>query len=344
MALSVEIEKGYGAFQLQVSLQADREVLALLGASGCGKSLTLKCIAGIERPDRGRIELDGRVLFDSEKKINLPPQQRRVGYLFQHYALFPHMTAEQNIAAGAHQLPAALRKQRVRELMQMLRLSDAAGKRPRQLSGGQQQRVALARILASEPEMILLDEPFSALDHHLKWQLEQELQELLSSFPGTVLWVSHDLGEVYRNCRRVCVLTGGRSVPVESLEETVRSPKTIGAAQLTGIQNLPAVPAGKSSVSIPLWNTTLRCAVSWPSDALRVGLRNLHIAAPGEENIISCRVIRTVEDLTATLVLLLPEGGETDAPLLRLSLPKGTRIEDACLQVAVAPADLLPLY
>ena len=343
MALSVEIEKGYGAFQLQVSLQADREVLALLGASGCGKSLTLKCIAGIERPDRGRIELDGRVLFDSEKKINLPPQQRRVGYLFQHYALFPHMTAEQNIAAGAHQLPAALRKQRVRELMQMLRLSDAAGKRPRQLSGGQQQRVALARILASEPEMILLDEPFSALDHHLKWQLEQELQELLSSFPGTVLWVSHDLGEVYRNCRRVCVLANGHSAPAETLKEAVLSPKTIGAAQLTGIQNLPSVPAGENSVSIPLWNTVLRCALPWPSDASRVGLRNLHIAADREENTISCRVIRTIEDLTATLVLLLPENSMEGAPLLRLSLPKGTSVTETGLRVAVAPADLLPL-
>ena len=159
MPLNVQIKKQYGAFRLNVDFSAQPgEVLALLGASGCGKSATLKCIAGIHRPDWGRIELDGRVLFDSERRIDLPPQKRRVGYLFQQYALFPHMTAEQNIAACLGRLDRKKRRERTAELVALLRLEGAEGLRPAQLSGGQQQRTALARILASQPLAILLDE------------------------------------------------------------------------------------------------------------------------------------------------------------------------------------------
>mgnify|MGYP002799029466 FL=1 len=157
MALEVDVEKTYGSFHLEASFRSEGEPLTLLGPSGCGKSLTLKCIAGIERPDRGRIVLDGQVLFDSAAHIDLPPQRRRVGYLFQQYALFPHMTVAENIAAGCRGLGREERKKRVAELAAMLRLEGLEGLRPRQLSGGQQQRTALARILASEPRAILLD-------------------------------------------------------------------------------------------------------------------------------------------------------------------------------------------
>ena len=160
---------------MEAEFQAAGEPLALLGPSGCGKSLTLKCIAGIERPDKGRIVLDGRVLFDSERHIDLPPQKRGVGYLFQQYALFPHMTVAENIAAGAGGW-AGGRKKRVAELGHAA--AGGAGKSAAPPAfGGQQQRTALARILASEPRAILLDEPFSALDSHLKWQLEPGLKE-----------------------------------------------------------------------------------------------------------------------------------------------------------------------
>ena len=140
MALIVNIEKTLGDFHLNVHFTAEREVMALLGASGCGKSMTLGCIAGIVRPDKGHIELNGRVLFDSDKKINLPPQKRKVGYLFQQYALFPHMTVEQNIRAGAHARPKAEREQAVREVLHAFRLEGLENNRPSQLSGGQQQR------------------------------------------------------------------------------------------------------------------------------------------------------------------------------------------------------------
>ena len=156
--------------------------------------MTLKCIAGIEKPDRGTITLDGRVLFDSEKHINLTPQQRRVGYPFQQYALFPNMTAAQNILCGIRTGSRAEKKETLAALLRTFRLEGLEKKLPAQLSGGQQQRVALARILASEPQAILLDEPFSALDSYLKWELELELGELLGAFDGPILWVSHELG------------------------------------------------------------------------------------------------------------------------------------------------------
>ena len=148
--------------------------------------MTLKCIAGIEKPDRATITLDGRVLFDSEKHINLTPQQRRVGYPFQQYALFPNMTAAQNILCGIRTGSRAEKKEKLAALLRTFRLEGLEKKLPAQLSGGQQQRVALARILASEPQAI------SALDSYLKWELE--LSELLGAFDGPILWVSHELG------------------------------------------------------------------------------------------------------------------------------------------------------
>ena len=154
--------------------------------------MTLKCIAGIEKPDRGTITLDGRVLFDSEKHINLTPQQRRVGYPFQQYALFPNMTAAQNILCVIRTGSRTEKKETLAALLRTFRLEGLEKKLPAQLSGGQQQRVALARILASEPQAILLDEPFSALDSYLKWELE--LGDLLGAFDGPILWVSHEPG------------------------------------------------------------------------------------------------------------------------------------------------------
>ena len=240
MSLTVDIKKRLGSFSLDVSFQAESEVLALLGSSGCGKSMTLKCIAGIEKPDEGKIILNGRTLFDSENRINLSPQKRRVGYLFQQYALFPNMTVRQNIAAGASGRPDA--KKAVEEKIAAMRLEGLEDKRPAQLSGGQQQRVALARILVSEPEVLLLDEPFSALDSYLRWELEMELSGTLRAFGSTAVFVSHSRDEVFRICDNVCVLAHGHSEekrPVRTLWPPVCSP----AARTSPVSNMlaPAV-------------------------------------------------------------------------------------------------------
>ena len=224
MALEVQVEKTYGDFHLKAEFQAEGEPLALLGPSGCGKSLTLKCIAGIERPDRGRIVLDGQVLFDSERRIDLPPQKRQVGYLFQQYALFPHMTVAENIATGCHRLGRDGRRKRTAELMALLRLEGLGDLRPRQLSGGQQQRVALARILANGPRALLLDEPFSALDYQTRLEVCDDISTIIRTQKKTAVLITHDLSEAISAADRILVLTS-RPARVRSILEISFSPE-----------------------------------------------------------------------------------------------------------------------
>lgn len=197
--LEVQIYKKLAEFDLDASFQVDDNILGLMGASGSGKSMTLKCIAGIETPDQGRIVLNGRVLFDSEKKINVPIQKRNVGYMFQSYALFPNMNVYENISVGLRARKVKDVDIVVQKVMQQFRIFELASRYPKQLSGGQRQRVALARLMAYEPDVLLLDEPFSALDEDLKEDLLQELKsELQISKP--VIFVSHDKEEVNYLC------------------------------------------------------------------------------------------------------------------------------------------------
>ena len=211
MSREVNIEKKLDGFTLRAAFTAGNTSTALLGASGCGKSMTLRCIAGIVKPDRGRIVLDGRVLFDSAQHIDLPPQQRGVGLLFQNYALFPNMTVEQNIRCGlkAEKDPAA-RRAACAEMLRAMRLETLAKRYPAQLSGGQQQRAALARILVGKPRILMLDEPFSALDSYLREEVEGEVGSLLASFAGTALLVTHNRDEAYRLCKEMIVLNEGQ--------------------------------------------------------------------------------------------------------------------------------------
>ncbi|WP_418786119.1 sulfate/molybdate ABC transporter ATP-binding protein [Holdemanella biformis] len=197
--LEVQIYKKLAEFDLDVSFQVDDNILGLMGASGSGKSMTLKCIAGIETPDQGRIVLNNRVLFDSEKKINVPIQKRNVGYMFQSYALFPNMNVYENISVGLRARKVKDVDIVVQKVMQQFRVFELASRYPKQLSGGQRQRVALARLMAYEPDVLLLDEPFSALDEDLKEDLLQKLKsELQISKP--VIFVSHDKEEVNYLC------------------------------------------------------------------------------------------------------------------------------------------------
>ena len=197
--LEVQIYKKLAEFDLDVSFQVDDNILGLMGASGSGKSMTLKCIAGIETPDQGRIVLNNRVLFDSEKKINVPIQKRNVGYMFQSYALFTNMNVYENISVGLRARKVKDVDIVVQKVMQQFRIFELASRYPKQLSGGQRQRVALARLMAYEPDVLLLDEPFSALDEDLKKDLLQELKsELQISKP--IIFVSHNKEEVNYLC------------------------------------------------------------------------------------------------------------------------------------------------
>ena len=244
MALLVDIEKRLGDFRLDVKLEVGNEVLGLVGNSGCGKSLALRCIAGIEKPDRGRIVLDGVTLFDSEKHVNLTPQKRHTGLMFQNYALFPNMTVRQNIRAGTlrDRQTEEERDRKVNDIMDSFGLSALAQHYPRQLSGGQQQRTALARILVSEPWILMLDEPFSALDSELKFRMEKEVREVIDRFGKTTLLVSHDRGEAYRLCSRIAMVHEGCADRILSKEEWLLESNSVIISTDSIPQNVILVP------------------------------------------------------------------------------------------------------
>lgn len=209
--MKVNIQKQIGEFQLDVRFQSDASKIGILGASGCGKSMTLKSIAEIEKVDSGQIFLSNQVLFDSDKKIDMTPQERKVGYMFQNYALFPKMTVEQNIGISL-KINKKEKREKIRKIMEQFKIQDLGKRFPGELSGGQQQRVTLARIMIYKPNLILLDEPFSALDYYLKDQLQFELLELLSDYDGQIIMVSHDRDELYRFRDELFVMKEGKII------------------------------------------------------------------------------------------------------------------------------------
>ncbi len=281
MELMVDISKQYKNFLLKVKLSYSGRALGLLGASGCGKSLTLKCISGIETPDSGRILLNGRILYDSELGINLPVQQRNIGMLFQNYALFPHMTVKKNIEIGRSHHKAGGRS--LEELVTLFRLEGMLSKYPSQLSGGEQQRVALARSIAMEPELLMLDEPFYALDAYLKDQVQEELYEYLKGYQGAILMVSHSREEMYRFCDAVTVLYRGHVIESGSKEEIFCHPSDIVTAQLTGCRNISrAVPMNEYMVRALDWKLDLYTDGKVPEDVRYVGIRAHNIRADNE--------------------------------------------------------------
>ena len=281
MSLEVTITKRLEGFTLHAEFAAGNTATAILGASGCGKSMTLRCIAGVVKPDSGRIVLDGRVLFDSEKGIDLPPQQRNVGLLFQNYALFPNMTVEQNIlcALKKEKDPAA-RKAACGSALRAMRLEELAHRLPSELSGGQQQRAALARILAGRPRILMLDEPFSALDSYLREEVEGEVGSLLSNFDGTALLVTHDRDEAYRLCREMIVMDSGEVLRAGTTKEVFADPRRLTAARLTGCKNiLPCVRVDEHHVRLTGWERELTVALPVPEGCCAVGIR-AHDFAP----------------------------------------------------------------
>ena len=240
MGIKVDIKRKLGEFSLDIHFQTESKRIGILGASGCGKSMTLKSIAGIEIPDSGMIQIDDKVLFDSANKVNLKPQKRNVGYLFQNYALFPTMTVAKNIAAGLKGSKEENQK-KVQEMIEKFALTGLADRLPGQLSGGQQQRVALARIMAYEPDVILLDEPFSALDVFLKDRLQQELIEMLNDYEGTVIMVSHSRDEIYRFSEELLIMDQGKPVIYGETKEIFAKPVYKEAAKLTGCKNFSRI-------------------------------------------------------------------------------------------------------
>jgi molybdate transport system ATP-binding protein len=236
--LWTEIKKRLDGFELDVAFQADEGRVVLFGPSGAGKSLTLQAITGVMRPDAGRVEVNGRLLFDSASGVNLPPQVRRVGYVPQSYALFPHLTVEQNVAYGVQRLDAARRRALVQEMVELVGLQGLERRRPRELSGGQQQRVALARALASRPELLVLDEPFSNIDTGLRGTLRRELLDLQARSGITTLVVTHDLDDAFFLGSRIVVIDRGRVLQAGSREDIFYRPATRRVAEFVGTRNI----------------------------------------------------------------------------------------------------------
>jgi molybdate transport system ATP-binding protein len=295
--LTVDIKKKFRGFNLDVKIQTDHDIVGLLGASGCGKSMTLKCIAGIEKPDSGRIVLNNKVLFDSDQKINLAPQKRNVGYLFQNYALFPNMTVEQNIGIGL-KVKEQDKKEILYEKIKMLHLEGYEKRYPSHLSGGQQQRVALARILVYNPDVIMLDEPFSALDEYLKDQLCEQLLELLENYNGDTLIVTHSRDEVYKLCNTISIIENGAIVLSGNTADIFKRPTKLVAAKLTGCKNISsAKKISDHKVYAIDWKLELEVENEVPDTIGYIAIRahNLNIVDTIGENTKKCEFVRVVE-------------------------------------------------
>ncbi len=272
--LTVDIGKQVANFRLETAFTAQQETLGLLGGSGSGKSMTIRCIAGVETPTSGKIILNGRTLFDAERKINIPSYQRNISLVFQNYALFPHLTLGQNIGFGLQHLPRAIRQQQVNQHLAQVQLQGLADRYPHQISGGQQQRVALARALATKPELLLLDEPFSALDTHLRSQMEQLLRDVLADYQGITLFITHNLEEAYRVCENLLVISEGKAIAAGTKHQIFEHPQTVQIAQLTGCKNFSrAVMDGTNYVRAMDWGISLQVLEAIPESLSHIGIR-----------------------------------------------------------------------
>lgn len=284
--LEVQLEKTLNAasaapFKLELCFQASAGVLVLFGASGAGKSLTLQLLAGLQTPDQGSIRVNSELLFDKARQINVPIRLRRVGFVFQNLALFPHLNARQNVAYGLTHLTTFERKRRVDGMLEKLKIEHLGARSPQTLSGGEQQRVALARALVTQPRMLLLDEPLSALDLPIKRSIVADLQRVNQELRIPILYVTHDRSEALALGERLLLLESGRIVAEGRPLDVLSRPQKESVANLTGVENLfDARIVARNPEQGTLTCETGGCKLEipygeWPADRpLRVGLRS----------------------------------------------------------------------
>jgi molybdate transport system permease protein len=326
--LEIAIEKKLEHFDLDVKFCVNKGAVGLLGASGAGKSMTLRMIAGIITPDRGRIVLNGSVLFDSATNCDITPARRRIGVVFQDYALFPNMTVAENIGFGLSAIPEGERRLRVQKQLEQMHIAELEDRYPAEISGGQRQRVAIARCMAIEPDALLLDEPFAALDPHLRRQMEEQLRETLAEFNGPVVFVTHDMEEAFRFCTDLLVLDSGCVIASGPKHQLFERPKTVVAARLTGCKNIAAARRiAEDRIAVDAWNCELQTAVSVSESLTHVGLRSHQITfqpSAQSDNTFLCWLVSTSEaphEMTVYLRLhIIPEAGEL--PHLQADVPK----------------------
>ena len=353
MSIKVDIKKSFGTFTLESSFESEGGVTGLLGASGCGKTMTLQCIAGVQKPDSGLIVINDHVLFDSKKKINLIPQERRVGYLFQNYALFPNMTVEQNIECSLignarvnrTKISREEKKEKIRSIMERMHITGLEKRKPSQLSGGQQQRVALGRILIGSPDIILMDEPMNALDTFLKAKLRQELVEILSDFNKDAIIVTHDRDEAYEMCRHIAIMDNGHIISYGKTKEIFDSPGCRAAAVLTGCKNITdAQKVSEHEAFIPSWGITLKTAESLRDDLTGIGIRAHYFFENETENSYPVNITEVTEQpFEWTIKFRYPYQDQASSDIW-WRIPKSGRTEPKAEKLGVPPECVLPLY
>jgi molybdate transport system permease protein len=328
LGLQIEVARKLENFALKVAFNSANGTAGLLGASGAGKSMTLRIIAGITTPDRGRIVLNDRVLFDSDTKLNVPAAQRRIGFVFQDYALFPHLTVAENVGFGLRRFSKAERNSEVERQLASLQILELANRFPREISGGQRQRVAIARCMAVHPDALLFDEPFAALDPHLRRQTEEQLLRTLAGYTGSVVFVTHDMEEAFRFCTDLLVLDRGSVIASGPKHQLFEDPRTVVAARLTGCKNIVrAASVSENRVLVSAWGCELVTAKPVGASLTHIGYRSHQIRFSTEgsgENVFACWLVSASEaPHEMTLYLRLhscPEPG--DSAHLQADVPK----------------------
>lgn len=297
--LQVDAERRLENFALKIAFRAGKGAVGLLGASGAGKSMTLRMIAGVTTPDRGRIVLNDRVLYDSATEQDVPAAQRRIGVVFQDYALFPHLSVAENVGFGLRALPREDRTARVERQLATMQIAELANRFPKEISGGQRQRVAIARCMAINPDALLFDEPFAALDPHLRRQTEEQLRRTLADFGGPVVFVTHDMEEAFRFCTDLLVLDRGNVIASGPKHQLFEDPRTVAAARLTGCKNIvPAVAAGGNRIRVPAWNCELVTSKAIGTKLTHIGYRSHQVrfvTEKSDENVFLCWLVSANE-------------------------------------------------
>lgn len=326
MSLHINIKKELSSFKLDVSMESKGGVIGFLGASGSGKSMTLKCIAGIEKADKGKIIINDKVLFDSENKINIKTKDRRVGFLFQNYALFPHMTIKDNIEIGLDKLSKEEKRKLSSNYIKKFGLDGLENRYPWQLSGGQQQRVALARALITSPDILLLDEPFSALDNHLRANMERELVEIVKDYGGTVVFVTHDIEEAYRVCDKIIVFDSGKANEIREKNILFKKPLSLAEAKITGCKNISrAKKLNDDYILAREWNLKLK-VLNTDLDIKYIAIRshNIKLVDDKEANVINVfnMVIENIVENPFDYTLYVKEVNSINVSLINFNISK----------------------
>lgn len=307
MTIKVDIKKDFGDFKLECSFETDDNCTGILGQSGSGKSMILKCIAGIVTPDEGSIYIGDRLVFDSKTKVNVPVRDRNVGFLFQNYALFPNMTVEKNILSAFKGKDRAKNEEKLEELLRLLKIENLRKLKPHQLSGGQSQRVSMARMLGMDAYIFLLDEPFSALDYTLKTDLQIDLYDLIKNSGKQTLLVTHSRDEVYRFCDSVVAVDDGKTISFEEKEKIFENPKNVATAKLIGIKNIFEVERKKEN-KLKLKNIDFEFNFESEEDFNFVGIlaHDVEIVEIEKENVLEVEVVKILEEPFEKTMVLKP--------------------------------------